>query len=52
LEIVELINYSLITALSVATSTDPHIRNPLFTRSLTIVKRPAYFSHLRCAFGY
>jgi len=31
---VKLITYSLITALSVATYADLHIRNPLFTRSL------------------
>jgi len=39
------INYTLITALAVATSADPHIRNPLFTRShycVTASKQAVY----------
>jgi len=31
---VKLVNYCLFTVLFAATSADPHIRNPLFTRSL------------------
>ena len=34
---VQLTNYSLISELAVATSSDPHICNPLFTHSLSLL---------------